>query len=432
MLKLLVLLPLLAAPASPLEQAEADLPAKVRKLVRQLDDEQVQVRNKAEAQLIELGPPALQWLPDADNVSDEQRRRLTRVRQAIEKTAAREIAKASTVSLNGKMTLAAALSAIEKQTGNSFGDVRDQLEEKADTLVETDFDQTPFWPAVDQLLDRAGLTIYHYAGEDSFALRPRRESMLPRHDGADYAGAFRIAATHLSAEREPLQKGKGILKIGLEITWEPRLRPLALRQSLTDLRATDNEGRSLEIEGVAAELEAVPQRGFTAVQMSLPFHTPPRSAVAVSSLRGTLIALTPGQAEAFEFDKLDEATKRDFKERVQKKGAASIVLERVTENDGLWEVWMRIRFADSSNTLPSHRLSWLHDNDVYLLGLDGKTIAHAGYEGTGSGDDENDIGFSYKFEAPEGKLAEYKFVYKTPASIRAIPIEFEIKDLELP
>lgn len=431
MATLLIFLHLFAAPASPLDQAESDLPAQVRKLVRQLDDPQVQVQNKAEAKLIELGPPALEWLPSADEGSDELRRRLTRVRQAIEKAQASQNARASLVTLKGEMPLAEALEKIEKQTGNPFGNVRDRLSDGlAEVVVETDFDETPFWLALDTLLDRADLTIYHYSGEEHFALRPRPESLLPRRKQGNYVGPFRVAATHVSAERQPPLDAPGVLKIGLEVAWEPRLHPLAVRQSLGEVRATDDEGNALEIEDLDVELEVVPQRGYTAAQMSLPFQTPPRTAMSVASLRGTLNVLTPGKAETFEFDKLDEAAKADFKTIEQKKGTASVSLERVTHSDDLWEVWMRVRFTDSARALDSHRLSWLHDNEAYLLGPDGKPIPHAGYEGTGS--DENEVGFSYKFEAPAGKLDQYKFVYKTPASIQLIPIEYEIKNLDLP
>ena len=44
----------------------------------------------------------------------------------------------------------------------------------------------------------------------------------------------------------------------------------------------------------------------------------------------------------------------------------------------------------------------------------------------------NEVGVSYKFNLEGRTPASYKFVYKTPAAIIRIPIEFEIKEIELP
>jgi hypothetical protein len=60
----------------------------------------------------------------------------------------------------------------------------------------------------------------------------------------------------------------------------------------------------------------------------------------------------------------------------------------------------------------------------------GKRIENAGLEATLL--DVNEVGVSYKFNLERDTPANYKFVYKTPAAIIRIPVEFEIKAVDLP
>ena len=42
------------------------------------------------------------------------------------------------------------------------------------------------------------------------------------------------------------------------------------------------------------------------------------------------------------------------------------------------------------------------------------------------------MGYSYYFDPEEVPITKCKFVYKTPAALFKVPVEFELKDLELP
>ena len=42
------------------------------------------------------------------------------------------------------------------------------------------------------------------------------------------------------------------------------------------------------------------------------------------------------------------------------------------------------------------------------------------------------LGLAFYFDVPEGKLADYTWVYQTPADIVEVPIEFELKNIPLP
>ena len=84
--------------------------------------------------------------------------------------------RASAVTLHGDRPLADALAEISRQTGNQLKDVRQQMgQEIGNPQVIANFDKTPFWQALDQTLDQAGLTVYPYAGKDELGIMARAE-----------------------------------------------------------------------------------------------------------------------------------------------------------------------------------------------------------------------------------------------------------------
>ena len=150
------------------------LTGQVARLIRQLDDDRPDNRQAAEAALIELGPDVLELLPATDAVaSAEVRERLTRVRGRLQTERSRRSVEASLVSLDGDMTLAEALHAIQQQTGNALLGYED-----LDQRVTIHWPQVPFWEALDQVLDEGHLTIDPFAG-DRRGLMIRRARLAP-------------------------------------------------------------------------------------------------------------------------------------------------------------------------------------------------------------------------------------------------------------
>jgi hypothetical protein len=88
---------------------------------------------------------------------------------------------------------------------------------------------------------------------------------------------------------------------------------------------------------------------------------------------------------------------------------------------------MRLRLDDDNHALESHR-SWAFQNPSYLVDPKGQTIDNAGLETTSQS--QNEVGVVYLFDVPD--VAGLTWVYETPAAIVELPIEFELKDIELP
>jgi len=406
--------------------AKAALADKVKKLIVQLDDDSQARRDAAEKALIELGTDVLDVLPPAGpKASIELRARLARVRSTVEKAYVEAFTKPAVVTLQGKMKLSAAIGDIEKQSGNTLIDAREQFNQQPDNIdVEIDVKNASFWEALDKLLDEAGMTVYTYNDlPNQLRLMNANPGDAPRAERASYAGLFRLEAKSLDATRDfrnPMGSG---LRIGTDITWEPRLRPIVLLLQLAELQATDDTGAEIPATG-EGEIEVPIEGNNTGVEMDLYLKLPKRSAAKVSSVKGKFQALMPGRVEKFEFAGLDKA-----KDVALERGAAVVTLQQVRKNDEVYEVLIRLKFDEAENALESHR-GWVQENSAYILDPKGDKIEDGG--SSFSNIAENEVGISYIFDLADTPLAKCRFVYETPAGLFKIPVEFELKDLELP
>ena len=407
-----------------------DLKPKVDHLVRQLTSPELNARAEAETELVALGPKILDLLPEFKEggpATDAPKRdAVARIRQQLEKDFAEQSTRSSTITLHvANKPLSEVLADFTRQSGNKFKDVRRQMgQEEPDPKVTLDFDKTPFWEALDKTLDQANLTLYHFAENDMLGIAARGEKQLPRFGHASYAGPLRLEATRLAVERDLRAAGEGSsLKLTLEIAWEPRMRPIILQQPLAEIKAVDDRGAPIQIEGAEGQLERPVDSAGTAVEFLMPLVTPPRGAQKIASLKGKIHALLPAKVESFEFTDLKNAKKVE-----QHKAGVTVTVDEVQKNNDAWEVRMRVHFDKAGSALESFR-GWIFNNEAFLVGADGKPIPHSGFETTKQTEDE--VGVAYLFDCPNG-LDGLKFVYKTPAMLSSVPLDYELKDIPLP
>ncbi len=405
--------------------ADEGLGLEVRRLVRQLDAPQLARREEAEQELIRLGPKVLDLLPQSpDRMSAEVAQRIGRIRQRLQRLMAESAGQASRVTLQGKIPLPEILSKIEEQTGNKivFRGRPVGPEGQGDgPALDVDFDNTPFWEALDQVLQQAGLAVYPFGEEKAVSIVPRPPSASPA-GRIGYSGPFRFEPVSILAVRD-LRSGTASLRLTLEVSWEPRLAPVSLQQPMADVQAVDENGKALtvDVKGAAPEVPVLP--GLSAVTLEIPFELPSREVKSIARLQGKLTALLPGKVEEFRFGDLEEA------EQVEKRVAGvTVVLEQVRKNRAVWEIRLGVRFDEAGDALESHR-TWIYDNEVYLEAADGESVEWATFETTRQMEDE--IGAAYYF-AVDGPLSGYTLVYKTPALILSKEIEYEIGSIELP
>lgn len=412
---------------APGADANEELTAKVTKLVKQLDDEELSKREAAEKELVALGPAALDLLPaNSPRTAAETKERLGRVRRQLETAVAESTAKPTRVTLSGEHKLSEVIAAINKQTNNNVFDYRGEFnQEQTDPLIKIDFKDTPFWEAIDKTFDEAGMTVYPYSGrEKSLAMVSRAaESELPRFGRAAYAGRFRLEPTNINASRDLRNPANHSLRLTLQATWEPTLKPIVLIQPLDQLVATSDTGNPLVIDGTEGAIEIAAEGTNTAAEFDVNLQLPPRDVKQIASLKGKMTAIIPGKVETFEFTNISKA-----KNVVQRRAGVAVVLEEVRKNDEVYEVRMRVEFDKAANALESHR-PWVFDNSAVLLNPAGEEMSFDGLEETRR--ESNVAGIAYKFVIEEEPVG-YKFVYKTPAAIMKVPIEYELKGIDLP
>ena len=419
-------------------QAQGDptaLERQLEQLTRQLNDDQAEARDQAEQTLLKLAPvdnarqcdAFLDLLPQPiEGMPEEVQLRLTRIRREIETRQASQSLSASRLTLSADgMELAAVFKAIGDQTANHLSDHREQFGQNATPRpVTIEVDDEEFWPAVDKILDQAELSLYGFSGEQTLAVVDREPDAAARSSRASYAGPFRVEAIDVVAQRNlrtPSQQGA---RVKLEIAWEPRLRPIALSQPVEAIEVRGDDGSAILPTSPRAVLDVEVSPGSHSTELTIPLALPSRSVSKLATFRGQLSALVPGRVVEFQFTGLAQA-----KGVEQQRGGVKVILDGTRKNQALWEVHMRVQVESEEAALQSHR-GWVFQNMTYLLDSDGEVVDHAGFETTRQS--EREVGLAYFFDLPDDKIGAYTWVYRTPAAIVQVPVEYVLKNIPLP
>lgn len=406
-------------------QADDELAATVRRWVRQLDAPQLVEREKAEAELLKLGPAAVEFLPKVtERTPAEVALRVGRIRQKLERAAADSVARASTVTLNAvEWPLSKILASITEQTGNPIVDYRAKFgHPTTDPALTISLKDAGFWQAFDRVLDDAELTVYPYAKAQGICIVRRGPDQALRAESACYAGPFRVEATSVTAARDLRVPASRSLRVVQEIAWEPKLRPFYFVQRMADVQATDERGRPIAVENLSAAPEVPVLPDQTATTFELALAPPSRDVQQIASLRGKISTLVPGRLETFRFGPVDKP--KNVEKRI---AAATVTMERAGRFDGVWEVNVRVRFDQPGRSLESHR-GWYSLVDAYLEDQDGKPVRQTASEMTRQA--ENEFGFAYRFTKLEG--APRGFTIRVPGSMVETSFNYELKYIRLP
>ena len=404
---------------------ETDLSDEVARLVVELNDVALSQREASEQRLLDMGPAALEFLPEPDDtLPAETQLRLERVIQKLRRQQISLLTEPSLVSLNeSTMSVTEAFAELEKQTGNKIIDYREEFNQPVNEIdVDVDFDGVSFWQALDTVLDQSGLTVYSYGGESGLTIVVNN-SALDRSGLADYRGAFRFEPVEIRAQRNLREAGESVLHLKLEVEWEPRLHPIVVRHDLSDVKATDGEGNPIAVAEVNSSQELAVNRRLHFQEFEIPLESPPRDVAEIGEISGHVEFLLTGPRETFRFDELAEGRKIE-----QRRGDATVILERIRKNRDTWEIRAVVHFEDSADALQSH-FGWVYNNPALLEDADGETILPATIETTRR--TENEVGMAYLFDVPQG-LDGMTFVYKTPVAAIKQRVDYELHDLKLP
>ena len=395
-------------------------------LIRQLGSADYAMREAAERALLGIGTPAVEALraarryPDAEIVqraehilAEIQRRRALRRLQATRCSGAFV-----------KQPVSDVLAHLCRTTGNAFR-LPDGFWEggRTEPPVTIEFDQTPFWEAVDAVCRQANLKPGLYAPKRVLSLRPSRYARLP----TAYAGPFRVTCNRIALMRD-LAEPTGRLRLRLEVAWEPRLLPIQLAFDRRPEQARDDRGTDLtpaDADGVVrCPVGDAANIGQT---VDLQLTAPPRGATVVRVLRGAFTVVVPARFATVVFKTLDADTVQ-----TQARDDVTVRLSGFRKTDGgPWLVAVDIRYDLPGDEHESHQ-SWHRANRCRLRRRrDGLRIEPKGGYNT-TVQREGRVGYEYIFTDVAGKPGDYALEYRLPTQILRHRVTYRFADLPLP
>jgi hypothetical protein len=418
------------------DEATTLLAAKVAGLIKQLDAPNLTEREAAERALVALGPEALDVLPrGTTKLSAEVKQRLARVRQQLELAFAKSAAKASPITLAGERPLSDVLRELAKQGNCPLVDARrESVENPGDPRIQVAFEKTPFWQALDKTLDaaNASLAIRDARGEVplQLAVVARMKDDKPREQGAVYRGPLRFDIPSADTKQDGNRPANDLLRVVLETAWEPRLQPISLTLTGSDLNAVDDRGRELRVASPMAQWTTSSLGGQGAVRFTLPFVLPDRDAKSFN-LKGKMSALLSGANVVFRFERLggdQPGGARPAAVASQKIGDATVRIESFRRHNDEWHIRVRVVYDNPQEAVQSH-FDWLYKSRAVLADGDAPRQP-AQYDAQAA---EDGVIATYAFQAKASdKPGEITLLYTTPAVILTRPFDFEFAAAPIP
>jgi hypothetical protein len=257
-------------------------------MIDDLGSDEWRAREKAGRDLAAMGEKALPHLRKAllETDNPEVQRRLAVL---VRKMDRERLVEPKRVTLSAKnMTAKEIFNAISKQTG-----YRIEFGGSSDTKLSFEFNNTPFWQAVDTVADAVGYSVY--AEYDDNTVRVHNETVNPH---VAYSGPFRFVATNINSNRSVQlagisrrgdnQRVSEYMSMSFQIQSEPKNPMLGIMQpELTE--AKDEFGGSLlpprERHSYSPGYINGGYRGHNSY-MSINLQRGDRSATKIKSLKG--------------------------------------------------------------------------------------------------------------------------------------------------
>ncbi|HEU5115573.1 MAG TPA: hypothetical protein VFT74_02750, partial [Isosphaeraceae bacterium] len=360
--------------------------------------------------------------------------RLARVRSSLETQEEERSLKASVVTIEGEgIRLTDALRQLQLQSGNRVTDLREVYgAEATNPGLDLKIRDQPFFQALDAIAREAGVKTTAFTGDGSIGLMPDAEAGLPDMIGVEppdplrwvrYDGPFRVALLNIGATRD-LATGSGRANVQMELSWEPRLRPMLLEIKSDELEILDDQDRTV-LPDVMGESTSVPLRPENpSVEVNLNMEAPERDATRLKTLKLSGSVSAPAGLRRFRFSDLKA------KDEVQTQEKIVVTLVGSEVEDQVWKLSLSVEMPGEGQVFDSYQQG-LFNNRLWLERADGSRFEHNG--GFSSVNlRPGVIGFEYLFVDAPGKLTDYSLVYETPSRVVSVPFTLNFEDIPLP
>ena len=210
-----------------------------------------------------------------------------------------------------------------------------------------------------------------------------------------------------------------------DVAWEPRLRPMLLKLKADEIAAVDDRDKRVEAQVSRESTDIVLRPENPVAEINLSLKAPERAAKVLKSLKVKAEVTVPAGVRTFRFPTLAVAAPTTLKE-----GDIAVTLESTEVDEQVWKVNLALAYPGEGPAFESYRQG-LFNNRLWLQKADGQKFEHnGGFSNTSAG--EGKLGFEYLFVDAPGKPADFGLVYETPSQVKAIPLEFEFRDISLP
>jgi len=402
----------------------------VNDLLEQLRGDDIEQRDAAEAAIGELSPDALDFIdvPSGDATTDYIER-LLRARKRLEKKAIALTMKPSVVNLESGVTIDQALESIFAQTGNRIALDEDMDPATGQIKLTEEIKEGSFWDAFNALLTAGNLEVNPYGGGvGKVMLRPA--ALVAPANATDQtealtvpsatAGMLHIEVRRVSATRSARNRALCFTTLELLTRWEPRVTPISIELETSKLEIIDDQDNQVPL-GKANKVSSVIQAEIPEVSFPVNMPLVSREIKQLKKIKGKLHAILPGRLETFTFRSLG-----DLEDGVeQTKSGATVTWYGYDKDEDLFSITVELSFDEESNNIDSH-LGWAYDNVVEMVSGDqrfepvaSETVMQRGQR----------MKVRYLFEQDPDSC---DLVYKTPAAIVKVALDFELNDVLLP
>jgi hypothetical protein len=421
--RLLAVVSTAVAIAAPTHAQDEALRDRVLQLVERLESPKPETRAAAQASLIKLGAKIVPLLPDVSkSTKPELVRRLAEIRAAVGKVDEEIDVKASRITIEGKgIRLSEAVQRLQKQSKNMVTDLRNP--DSADTAnppLDLDIRDRSFFDALDVIARKAGVSTTFATGDGSVGILEGP----PMPSGVkESTGPFLVTLRQIALIRD-FQAGQSTATVQLDVSWEPRLRPMLLALKADELEVVDDRGKPVppQIDQESTEVVLRPENPIAEVNLTL--AAPDRSAKKLASLKLKADVTIPSGLKTFRFASL---AGENLSQAI---GNVRVNFKNTEVEENVWKVHVVLVYPGEGPVFESYRQG-LFNNRIWLQKTDGSRFEHnGGFSNTNA--EGGKLGFEYIFVDVPGKPADYQLVYETPSKVVTIPIEVHFKNVDLP
>ena len=409
------------------QSEEMEVLGQVNELLEQLRADDIEQRDEAEAAIAELSPDALDFIDvPHGNATTDYIERVLRARKSLEKKAVELAVQPSVINLESDITINKALKSIFEQSGNRIRLNEDRGLMAGQKKLTEEIKDGSFWDAFNAVLAAGNLEVDPYGGAAGTMMLRSAEAAAPAAQAASTAppsataGMLHVEVRRITSTLSIRNPALSFMTVELLTRWEPRVTPISIDLQTATLTIVDDKGEKVPLNKTS-KISGVIQPEIP--ELSFPVNIPlvSRDIKKLDKVKGTLQAVLPGRVETFSFKSLG-----DLEDGVeQTKSGATVTFHGYEKNEDLFAVTIELSFDEDTNSVDSH-LRWAYDNAVEMVSA-GQRIEPVASETVMQRGQSMKV--LYLFEEDP---AAYDLVYKTPAAIVKVNLDFELNNIPLP